>query len=291
MSTDNKYVFKLSYDSNSTADNTIDASILGTSLINMSELIKESTKVLNGEEAEARVEVQAHEPGSFIVEFVAWLDSGGIDVLRALGLVSSASAVTAGTVFSALKTLRNRKQLEKRVIDDITEITFEDGEKIQIPVTVDKLVSNFSIRKHISEVVKKASDFEDGATVRLLDGNDQLVEEVVPDEVEYFKAPSRKLMAEEITTEETKNVVFTVVALESKTGWKIRLPDGDEVSARMNDEAFMERINNRERQFIKGDMFEIKLKTVERIVDGKVSTTRYIEKVIRHRVEESRKVL
>lgn len=291
MSTDNKFVFKLSYDSNSTADHTIDASILGTSLINMADLIKESTKVLNGEEAEARVEVQAHEPGSFIVEFVAWLDAGGIDVLRALGLITTTSAASVGTVFAALKALRNRKQIEKQILNDIAEITFEDGEKVQIPVTVDKLVSNFSIRKHISEVVKKASDFEERATVRLLDDDDQVIEEVEPDEVEYFKAPSRKLMAEEITTEETKNVVFTVVALESKTGWKIRLPDGDEVSARMNDEAFMERINKRERQFIKGDMFEIKLKTVERIVDGKVSTTRYIEKVIRHRVEESRKVL
>lgn len=291
MNTDNKFVFKLSYDSNSTADHTIDASILGTSLINMSELIKESTKVLNGEGAEARVEVQAHEPGSFIVEFVAWLDAGGIEALRALGLVTSTSTVTAATVFSALKALRNRKQAEKRIKGDITEITFDDGETVQIPSTVDKLVSNFSIRKHLSEIVKKASDSEEGATVRLLDDNNQVVEEVDPDEVVYFKAPSRKLMAEEIITEETKNVVFTVVALESKTGWKIRLPDGDEVSARMNDEAFIERINNRERQFIKGDMFEIKLKTVERIVDGKVGTTRYIEKVVRHRVDESRKVL
>lgn len=291
MSTDNKYVFKLSYDSNSTADNTIDASILGTSLINMSQLIKESTKVLHGEEADARVEVQAHEPGSFIVEFVAWLDNGGIEVLRALGIATTTASVSISTVFGALKALRNRKQVEKQIIDDVAEITFDDGEKVKIPVTVDKLVSNFSIRKHISEVVKKASDFEDGATVKLLDDNNQVVEEVTPEEVEYFKAPSRKLMAEEITTEKATNVVFTVVALESKTGWKIRLHNGDEVSARMNDEAFMERISNRERQFIKGDMFEVKLKTVERIVDGKTTTTRSIEQVIRHRVEESKKVL
>jgi hypothetical protein len=291
MSLESKHVFKLSYDSTSTDDHTIDAEVLGKSLLNMSGLIKESTKVLNGEESLARVEVQAHEPGSFVVEFVAWLHDGGADVLGSLGIFSTAASVAAGNVFAALKALRNRKQVEKHIRDGNVDILFEDGESLTIPENVDKLISNHSVRTKIEEVVKKASDFEDGATVKFLNENDELMEEIEPQEVEFFKAPPRKLLAEEITTTEATNVVFTVVALESKNGWKIRLASGDEVSAVMNDKGFIERINNREREFIKGDMFEIELKTVERTLDGKVTTKRSIERVIRHRVDPTRKVL
>lgn len=288
---DLKYVFKLSYDSTSTADNTIDAEILGRSLINMSELIKESTKVINGEEANARIEVQAHEPGSFVVEFVAWLDNGGMEVLRSLGIISGSAAVGIGNVFSALKAWKNRKPVTKTLKDGIAIIEFDDGESISIPESVDRLVSNYSVRSKLDHIVKKAADFESGAKVKILNEQDEVIEIVQPDEVEYFKTPSRKLLQEEVIIEQTLNVIFTVIALESRTGWKIRLPDGVEVAVKMNDEAFLERIQKRERQFIKGDMFEVKLKTTERTLNGKVTVSRSIENVIRHRVEESKKVL
>lgn len=287
----NKHVFKLSYDSTSTDDHTIDAEVLGKSLLNLSGLIKESTKVLNGEEATARIEVQAHEQGSFVVECVAWLQDGGLDVLRSLGIASSVSALAVGNVFAALKALRNRQQVEKHIRNGNTTLVFEDGERITIPESVDKLLSNHSVRTKIEQVIKRPSELEDGATVRFLSENDVVFEEISPDEVEFFKAPPRRILAEEITTTETINVIFTVVALESKKGWKIRLPDGEEVNALMNDEGFIERINTRERQFIKGDMFEIELKTVERILDGSSTVKRLIERVLRHRVESSRKVL
>tara|TARA_R110002124_G_scaffold53671_4_gene153809 strand:+ start:585 stop:1499 length:915 start_codon:yes stop_codon:yes gene_type:complete len=286
-----KYVFKLSYDSTSTADNTIDAEILGRSLINMSELINESTKVINGEDTSARIEVQAHEPGSFVIEFVAWLDNGGMEVLRSLGILSPVSAVGIGSVFAAIKALKNRKQVSKTIKDGVAEIKFDDGETIIVTESVDKLISNYAVRNHLDHIVKKTADFEAGAKVKFLNEQDELVEVIQPDEIEYFKAPSRKLLQEETTIEETLNIVFTVVALESKTGWKVRLPNNVEVAVRINDEAFLERIKNRERQFIKGDMFEVKLNTVERRLDGKVTVTRSIEAVIRHRVDASKKVL
>jgi hypothetical protein len=59
----------------------------------------------------------------------------------------------------------------------------------------------------------------------------------------------------------------------------------------MNDSGFIERINNRKKEFLQGDMFEIKLKTVSRELDGKSSTSRSIEEVIRHRVDKSRKII
>lgn len=287
----NMYVFKLSYDSKSTADNAIDAAILGNSLLNMSALIKESAKVLNGEDADARVEVKAHEPGSFIVEFVAWLNEGGIDVLRALGITSTTAAAGLGNVFSALKALQNRKQIEKSIKDGNTTLLLEDGEKITIPTEVDTLISTYSVRTKLEQIVKKASESEASATVKILSGNNTVVQEIDNTEAKFFKAPPRKLLSEEMVTNDVINVVFSVVALESKTGWRIKLPNGNTVSATMNDDAFIERINKRERVFIKGDLFEIELKTVETTVDGNTTVKRSIERVIRHRVDESKKVI
>ncbi|WP_416305205.1 hypothetical protein [Neptunicella sp. SCSIO 80796] len=291
MSQQLKCIFKLSYNSTSTEDNTIDATVLGNSLINMSALIKESTKVLHGEESTARVEVQAHEPGSFVVEFAAWLDAGGADVLQTLGIVTTGAAVSIGNVFAALKALKNRTPVSKFVEGDTTKIIFDDGESISIATKTDKLISNYSVRQRLDQVVKKAAEYEDGATVTFLTEDDEVIEQVTPEQIEFFKAPPRKILAQELTEVDTTNVIFTVVALESKKGWKIRLANGEEVSATMNDDSFIERINNRKREFLKGDMFEIKLKTITRELDGKSSISRSIEEVIRHRVDKSRKVI
>ena len=98
--------FKLSYKLSSTEDHTIDAEVLGKSLTNMAGMLKEADKIVNGEESEIKVQVRAHEEGSFMVDMVTWLNEGGIDILRTLGITLTTGAVGTATFFQKVKAIR-----------------------------------------------------------------------------------------------------------------------------------------------------------------------------------------
>jgi len=287
----NKQELKLSYDLTSTEDHTIDAAVLGNSLIHMAKLVKESDKLLNGEHSDAKVEVKAHSEGSFIVEAVIWLQEGGIDVLKALGMTLAGATGTAATFFSAVKALKNRTIKQRiRKNDGKWTLTLDDDTEMECPDDVVELLDNHSVRSHAAELINKPTKNNESAAVKFQVGN-ETVEVIEQDEVEYFKAPAKKTMQSETTREQIVNARFTVISLEKKTGWKIRLPDDEEVTVKIEAEAFWERINRSEAAFIKGELFEMKLKTITKTLDGKPSYTRSITDVIRHRVEESKKLI
>ena len=60
MENNTKYVFQISYDTLETANHTIDAEKLGEAIVSMSKVLKNANKVINGEESELSLEVEAH---------------------------------------------------------------------------------------------------------------------------------------------------------------------------------------------------------------------------------------
>ena len=293
MELSEKRNFTLTYDMPETEEHTIDAETLANSLKSMSSALKQANKILNGEDAHLKVEVKAHKESSFAIEFVVdWLHAGGIDVLKTLGIATASTVTSTTGVISLIKKLRNRPIVTKVKIDDSEQwkFTLDDGTTVECSETQEKLISNHNFLKQLDTVINVPTRDSDTARVVFSDedGHETPLES---SETSYFKAPPKKDMQENVVHVETKNIVFTNVNLEGKTGWKARLPSGDIKSIKMQDEAFLERIKNRERPFLKGDMFEVKMKTEERFLDGKSTTTRTIIEVLRHRVEESKKLL
>lgn len=105
----NKQVFKLSYDMKETAEHTIDAEMLGHAILSMTSTMKTANKLLNGDNSDLQVQIRAHQEGSFVVEFVTWLNNGGADVLQILGITTAASVAGTKTVLGAMEELKGRK--------------------------------------------------------------------------------------------------------------------------------------------------------------------------------------
>ena len=175
--------------------------------------------------------------------------------------------------------------------DEKVTLQLEDGETIECSEGVAELISSYNVMKDLEDVIVKPTKDAKSGSIKLTseDGNQGELDILDRD---YFKAPPRSSMRQETEYEEECEAVFTVVALESPTGWKLKLPPDDtEYSVKMADERFLERVNDGDKQFVKGELFKIKLKTIERELDGKTTYTRIVTEVLRHRAAAERKII
>lgn len=275
--------FKLQFDTPKNADgqptHQIDAETLGESLTELSSLLRNSIKTLQGESASAKLDVIANSEGSFIVEFIAFLSAGGLEMLKTLGITSSAMASSGGTIFSLLKHIGNRKVVKKIINkDDTVSLILDDNEKIDCTDEVAMLMDSYSVRKSIENLVSKPVASGKANGISFLDDNEAVTAKLPKEELSSFIAPARKNFTEEKESVKRVEVEFEVVDFTKATGWKINL-DGQTISVRIKDQAFLERVGSSKRDFKKGQTFQVDLRTKEKLVEGKTTTTYSIEQV------------
>ncbi|KKO44788.1 hypothetical protein WG68_13160 [Arsukibacterium ikkense] len=290
-----KQKFTISYDMPETEDHTIDAVVLGKSLISMAELIKESDKILNGEHSEVQIDVKANKEGSFAVEFVAWLQEGGIDVLKTIGITAASTTAAGATLFGIVKHLRSRK-IQTSLIqtqNGFTKalLTLEDGTQMECDPRVKELLSSHSVRSKLATVIEQPAKNAEGAKIKVFSGdNDEETFVIEQEDVPSFKAPTKRLFQETEVTNRAANVVFIQINNSSRNGWRALIRD-EEFAVKMDDEGFMERMNAKQDFPVKDEMFEVDLETTKKIYDGKTSYSYRITEVKRHRTTQDRKIL
>ena len=289
--------FTFSYDLPSTEGHTIDAKTLGNSLIEVVELIEQGDKLLNGEASTVKVNVKANKEGSFQVEFVAWLQSGGIDVLKTLGIGVSSFAAFSGSVIGVLKKLRSRKILatitKKSTDGNLQEfIQLEDGEEVQCSSDVRKLLMSHQIRTKLGNVIEKPAKGEEGAKIKIIsDESPQGAILIEGDDIASFKAPTKRLYEEITVTPSTVNVVFVQINNNTgRSGWRAKLLD-EEFAVKMEDQGFMARMNAKTDFPVKDELFEVNLVTTKRIYDGSTTFSYKITEVKRHRTSADKKII
>lgn len=286
-----KQTFQISYDTDETADHTIDAEKLGLAIVSTAKALKNADKVLNGEKSEISLDVKAHSEGSFVVEFVTYLSSVGINPLNILGLGGSVIA-GAGSVMGALKLLGNRKiKMVQKTKNNTTVLTLSNDETLTLTNEVADLISSKTIRDSIDTIVKAPLEGVKDAKFIVKDENGNEVFTVNEDEVTNYKTLSQNIVDEITEREETKNVQFTNVNFDGATGWKVRFTDGENPAVRMKDDAFLERINKNKENFSKGDTFVVKLNIIKKHRHGTTPTyTREVIEVLRNRTEKGRQL-
>tara|TARA_B100001063_G_C16652978_1_gene496939 strand:+ start:87 stop:935 length:849 start_codon:yes stop_codon:yes gene_type:complete len=258
----------------------IDAETLGHSLTELSGLLRNSIKTLKGESATAELDVKANSEGSFVVEFVAFLSAGGIEVLKTLGITTSAAATAGGTIFSLLKQIGNRKVVKKITNDDETvSLILDDDEKVDCTEEVVRLMESYSVRKSIENVVSKPVNSGKATGISFLDDNEKITTTLNKKELESFRAPAKKNFTEEKESIERVDVIFEVVDFTKASGWKIKI-DEQLTSVKINDKAFLERVGASKKEFKKGQKFNVDLKTTQKIVENKTTVTYSIEQVL-----------
>ncbi len=278
-----KQVFKISYDMPETAEHTIDAELLGTAILSMARALRHSDKILNGESSNIQVDVRAQEEGSFVIEFVTWLNEGGANVLSTLGLAGLGATGITGTVFGVLNEIKDKKIVARvRKPGKKVELELADGSIVECSSDVANIVTDLHVRKELDQIVKSPIAGKDQAKFIVKDELDAPITEIDSDEARYYKSLSAKTLEE--VEEETKQMTihFSQVNFDGAAGWKAKLANGNVVTVRMRDEAFRDRVNNGYEEFSKTKPCIVKLTTVERTkANGSSSVSYYIDEVIR----------
>ncbi|CAK1777863.1 conserved hypothetical protein [Vibrio crassostreae] len=286
----NNSIFAISYDMDETKGHSIDAEVLGHSLVNISKLVNESNRLINGEESKMELQVKAHKPGSFTVELIAWYNTGGKELLDMLGFSAKAmvsASVPLGTVFATLAHLKNKKIKLTRTSDKkgASIIETEDGQQIEIDTKIVSLVTNPEVRKSLSEIVNKPISGKAKAKFKIKDESGNVVTEVNNEDAVAFAPISSKTITTKVVKTDLQNqITFAAVNFDSiSSGWKVFLPSEDKPQTiKMKDQAFINRINGGYAEFAKDKKYLVSIEKEVTQVDGKITKTVYnLKEVIR----------
>ncbi|EGR4341697.1 hypothetical protein FXE96_13955 [Vibrio cholerae] len=277
-----KKTFSISYDMEETSDHSIDAEVLGQSLLSLAKVIRQSDKILNGENSEVKVEVKAHKEGSFTVDLVTWYQAGGADVLSALGFSAAGFAAASGTAFGIIKQIKSKKIKAKITKGQTSKLVLNDDTTVECPTPIAKLVSDKYLRQELANVMNTPIANKEGAKFVIKGDNNEVLDSLESDDAFSFKSLPQKTLEEVEENIEQQTITFSQVNFDGPTGWRCDLPNGKNVSIRMRHEAFRNRINQGYETFAKGEPYIVQLreKTVTK-PNQEPNTTYYIEEVIR----------
>jgi len=259
--------FIVSYDGEAHADHEIDIMTLGNSLSSLGTLLYETNEVLNQDRSSIAIKINAEfVEGSFGVEvelFQSLIDAK--DILTPLGLMG-AGTVT-GTAVAVIEWLRGERITAVEQQDDSTQL-FVGGDHITCPKEVAALVSNPRIRQAFEGVVRTPlqGDGTESVSFKRDRNDDEPVLEITRGQSEAFT----RLSVQSVDEEDTVNarVKFTAANVMKKTGWQILVGGATmPVSAKMEDDAFRERLMNQEENYVFGRHFDVRLeiKTIRKL--------------------------
>ena len=282
MLKEQKISFKYDGKSESIKNNQIDARLLAASLDSFAELITAADLAVNEHETGVQVRAQAgFVPGSFGIELVVLADPS---ILKALGIVAAAGA---GTALSLLQDLRGSK-IDTIEIDEGSElatILSTDGRSFEVSSDVADLIKDKEVRAKIDKLIHQPLVNEGIDTFAFFPNGDFQAEpliEINEESREYFKRP-HTIQTSEREILETKAVVeFITANRESgKSGWKMNYLNHEDVSVKIQDEIFLQRIRLSNAPRIFAGKFIVNMKTVITRQDG-VETKRsyHITRVI-----------
>lgn len=279
---------EIAYGGEAYETNEIDAKTLGEALTSLNDLIENAEKILHGEGADPKVSIKATQEGSFTI-LVSVL--GSLSTLKLLGL-SLGAGTAAGSLIGVIDWLRGRKPQEIIIDEQNNKATLiVDNERIECSNDVQKLVTSPIIRKELSKLVYQPLQTERPSTFKVKRDDREVL--VIPqNEAVAFKAQKQTIEQTTHVEQLQINVKFSKLSFTSNTGWKMVLADGDEVAVRMDDTAFMERVNANETTFSKDDLFVVDINKSVKETNGNFGKPTYtITQVVRHRAADERRLV
>ena len=277
--------FSLYYDTKETTDHTMDASDLAIGLQGLCETITQADKLLNGEDSQVDIKVNVPNEGSFgiPIEVISYLEDSK-NVLEAIGFVAQAS-IPAGCIFGALEFLKGRKI--DAVLEEGKETKIKTrfrGKEEELTVSSDhaKLILNKDFRDSLNKALVAPVKGDTNAVVHIksFDGK-RVVHSIEENKFFSYRTISAKTGTEEEETEELVNVRFINVNFDKATGWQIEHVQ-ESKTVIIRDEGFLRRVRADEDKFSKGNLYTVKLKTIQtKSIDGSSKARYEISQVVK----------
>lgn len=270
--------------------NEVDASTLGYSLLNVTNLVQEVNQELaTGQKIE--IKVKAYAPGSFLVHLA--LDPQVAPLVANIGsenLKVIADAVTAiiGTftaLFGLRKALKGEPPKEVTQKDEVVQIQSNSGNTIIIDQrTYNAYFNNSKVNEALTKTFKTLESDPSITEFEITDEKEVPMVEVKREEFHAMALSSSVPQAQTQSIIKRASLYIIKPSFERTLKWDV-VYAGDKLAMSMNDEQFLHRIDKGER-FAKGDVLEVELQ-IDQVLDRNIGTylnkSYQINKIIDHK--------
>lgn len=285
--------FKLIFDGEALSNNEIYPKDLSTALLAIDDLLKEANFILNKGKISLEVKVKgSFETGCFKINLVLSFIDRIKDLLTCTNIESilNAKAIielicgSAGCLIALIKFLKGGKVEKIFENEDGTLTVSKQSSNLKIERKVYDLYKSYKIRKSFENLVKPLIEQEGISDVAFqYENSDESFCMITKEEAVYFKCPEPE--EEKIDKEAIFETNINIVNLSFKEGNKWFVNDGQSsFYATVEDNTFLQAINNNEISFTKGDILRVRLRREQfyNKTENKLKTENFIEKVIRH---------
>lgn len=267
-------------------DGTMDVQDLGPALMALGSLVNEANKVLNNDKSSIAVKVNADfRKGSFEIQLELirslaaqfqslFTPNVTMEELMAyLGLASTVKGVVGGpSLIDVIKWAKNRV-ITKATKHKDGMITLEsETDHITVNANVVNIYQSVPVRESFDKVVEPTRrEGIDSFQVRQ-ESDKKVIQSIKKEDAESFAFDVGKITIaeEEVETTESDEWVNILNVSFEDLKWRFR-SDENKFHAKIEDESFLEKVNNGTLSFTNGDMLKIKLeRTQTRKSDGTI---------------------
>jgi hypothetical protein len=283
---------RIRFDGSSIVDGTMDARELGRTLVNLSDVLVTTNGLIGEKDQPApRLKITGTDEGSFIVDLAVIAESGviqaTIDGLAGKYATAGANLTALLTVLGAAMTLLKKRgnrtvvRVQEDDLDpDFVRVEHQDGTVEKVPAHVWIVASNPAVQKALRDTVRPVT--QEGVDKMEIYGlNPSEPDPLVVTAEDYPGFIPFDLPPEESV--ERNEVLVSIESLAFEGSRKWRLNDGEaSFPAEIKDQSFMERVEQGDIRFAKGDTYRVLLEREQALDGGKLKTTYRVVQVLRH---------